>query len=274
MGGPQLRVIGLLDGRPACATPDTGADLSLVSESYARENGWIIRRRAEDHIRIQFADGSTGWTSGVVEDLPWEYISDLDQQHRADFYVYDGLETSLILGNELLEDSDAFAAHPDDFVWLDDVSAENDQGRLSIIKICSGREDGGRRLRNLFKRKRIDASQCVAATMNDQVDLSNMDISFQLDSLDDYGRAEREMLRRREWLMENLSASSPAEAADARREIDKWTEAWDLLVAYKPRAPSHAASPTAATTGVRISPTTRRTSSSAPPSSSGRPPSG
>ena len=58
MGSPQMRMHGNLAGRRALATPDIGADLSLVSAKHARLNNWKVDRSLSSRIKLRFADGS------------------------------------------------------------------------------------------------------------------------------------------------------------------------------------------------------------------------
>lgn len=178
-----------------------------------------------------------GRTSGVVRHLPWNFRGAPSRRHYADFYVYDELESPLILGQGFLRESDAFVAHEHDFEWLDEESwMDCHRGRLSIIKICSTRADGGSRLHNLFKRKKVDASAVVAAAMQREVTLRHTGVKFDAESLRDHGRAEREMLRRREVIEAKLSLSTPSDLSGMQTQLDQWREDWEMLVALKPKA--------------------------------------
>ena len=196
IGAPRQRLIGNMNGKPAVALPDTGADLSLASETYALESGWEIDRSPEHCIPLEFADGSTGRTNGVVKNLSWEFSSSPARSHLTDVYIYRDLECPLLLGYGFLRDSAAFEDHADSFERLDYKDPDSALGHLSIVKISQERADGGRTLRDLFKRKKVTTSTLVAAASQQDVVLPNTNVSFSAGDLQAYRRAEREMLRR------------------------------------------------------------------------------
>jgi len=55
-----------VNGAPATALPDTGADLMLISGAFARRNGFKVHRGMESRQEVELIDGSTVWTDGMV----------------------------------------------------------------------------------------------------------------------------------------------------------------------------------------------------------------
>lgn len=241
VGGPQLRISGLIDGKPARVMPDTGADISLISEDTARMHGWMADRSSEHLLDVEFADGSRGQTSGIVRNVPWTYgLSTF--HHSESFYVYKGLDCPIILGYEFLERTRAFTDHEEDFTWMSDTEwTESQYARLSVIKLAFGRSDGGFALRDLLKRKKASQPMLVQAALHGSTVLPNTGISFNVNDILDHSRAEREMLRRRERFETELRDPSLRDPDQVRRAIDGWESDWDLLLALRPKPPSDTA---------------------------------
>lgn len=131
--GSQQYVSGRADGTYVDAVPDTGADVSVMSASFAEDHGFVVNTAEEHRISLAFADGSTATTIGVVENLEWNYDSSEDS-HLLNVYVLEELETDLILDYSFLCDTDAFIVYEDDF-WIDDDNTSDDDWLISIIKL-------------------------------------------------------------------------------------------------------------------------------------------
>jgi hypothetical protein len=117
LGTPQ-RVSGRLNGVQVDAVPDTGAEISLMSASFAAQQGFEINTNAQHCVLLEFADGSTANATGLVKDLNWKYGGS-EVPCRIDVYVLPQLSVDLLLGDEFLFKTDAFVAHEDQF-WSDD----------------------------------------------------------------------------------------------------------------------------------------------------------
>ena len=238
LGAPRQRMMGALHGAPTCAVPDTGADLSLLSEEYIDKRGLVVDRSWEHRILLRFADGSLGWTSGLVRNLGWQFYSSPDETHRTDFYVYDGLESDVILGYDFLCDSLAFELHSDSLQELDNDDGSS-LGLFSLIKICeqkvtSAHGFGG--FLNRFRRHRRGSSPQDMAPPP-MTTLPNSGLSFASNSLPGYYRTERDMLRRVVAIRNSDVSSADERAAQAER-LRQWQSDWDLLLAAKPPEPA------------------------------------
>ena len=125
--GSHQYVQGWVHGACVDAVPDTGADVPVMSLAFAEQHGFEVITNAEHRILLQFADGSTATTVGMVRDMNWSFGSS-EVQHHINVYVLEELQTDLILDNTFLYDTNAFVAHERDFLddqrrdargWLD-----------------------------------------------------------------------------------------------------------------------------------------------------------
>jgi hypothetical protein len=122
-----------VNGAYVDAVPDTGADVSVMSLSFAKEHGFVVDTDTEHRISLQFADGSTATTIGMVRGMDWSFGSS-EVQHHIDVYVLEELQTDLILDNTFLYDTNAFVAHESDF-WTTNGRTLGDGWIISIIKL-------------------------------------------------------------------------------------------------------------------------------------------
>lgn len=111
--GSQGFVGGRLDGRPVSAMPDTGSDVTLISAEYARQRGFTINKGLQHRKLLQFMDGSTAYTSGVVQSLDWEYHATHSEKFNGDFYVLDGLNCDVLLGFDFVQHTGCFERYLD-----------------------------------------------------------------------------------------------------------------------------------------------------------------
>ncbi|KAL7929793.1 hypothetical protein V8C35DRAFT_314336 [Trichoderma chlorosporum] len=136
IGKPKRGLICRLDTFVGCANADTGSDLDLVSPQFAKQRGFNIEPGSE---KLEFADGSFGYTSGVisasftvgnVDDvrgfIPRGEILDLD------FCVLDSLTSDILVGQETLESLDMFNQHYDSFI--DSLPPQPGQSECNIIR--------------------------------------------------------------------------------------------------------------------------------------------
>ena len=131
--GSQQYVGGWANGSYVDAMPDTGAHVSVMSASFAREHGFAVNTAKIHRKDLEFADGSMATTMGLVEAVNWSFKTSQDS-HWLEVYVLEGLQTDLILDNTFLIDTDAFVMHEDDF-WVDDYNSSDDLWSISIIKL-------------------------------------------------------------------------------------------------------------------------------------------
>lgn len=134
--GAQQYVSGTVDGTYVDAVPDTGADVSVMSASFARQHDFTINTTTECQKQLAFADGSTVMTSGLIENLGWKFGSS-GATHHLEVYVLDELETDLILDYTFLTEAEAFIVYEEDFWDAEDGAYDifGDGWLISIIKL-------------------------------------------------------------------------------------------------------------------------------------------
>jgi hypothetical protein len=130
--GSHQYVSGKVNDTYVDAVPDTGADVSVMSLSFAEEHGFSINTSPEHQVLLEFADSSTATSIGVVE-IEWKFGSS-EVSHRINTYILEELQRDLILDNTFLHDADAFIVHEEDF-WIDDSDSFEDDWMISIIKL-------------------------------------------------------------------------------------------------------------------------------------------
>ncbi|KAL2837484.1 hypothetical protein BJY01DRAFT_251443 [Aspergillus pseudoustus] len=84
----------------------------LISRAYARKLGLIINRDLENRLDVEFADGSSDWTSGVVHDVAWRVGG---RTVRCDFQVLDDPCVDVILSKDYLFGLDVFSENHESF---------------------------------------------------------------------------------------------------------------------------------------------------------------
>lgn len=136
--GSHQYVDGQLNGFDVSAVPDTGADVSVMSASFAKRHGFHVDTSEHNQILLEFADGSTATTTGIVRNMEWKYDSSFAKHgERLDMYVLEDLAEEVILSYDFLNSTDAFVTHEGDF-WTnegeDDLSID---WIFNIIKLVS-----------------------------------------------------------------------------------------------------------------------------------------
>jgi hypothetical protein len=148
----------------AYAYADTGSEVDLISSQYAARRGFEIHDVTLDERRVAFADGEIRSLRGKVRikfELPprpethWADLGDAAKDNAGlvemmrqlrvdpggpkeptqptDFYVLDGLDCDVLLGQALLDAIDAFKLHQDAFVQMEDE--EHKQRMCGIFKV-------------------------------------------------------------------------------------------------------------------------------------------
>ena len=116
---PRRMLDCTIDGQFVLASADTGSDVDLTSLRYARSRGWKISKLGTGTGYVLLADGTVKKISGYV-DVP---LSIGTITISTTLYVLDGLMCDILLGDDLLDDLDAFNRFEDNFV---DVSFDDD----------------------------------------------------------------------------------------------------------------------------------------------------
>ncbi|OAL49311.1 hypothetical protein IQ07DRAFT_76971 [Pyrenochaeta sp. DS3sAY3a] len=107
---PQTLLACQLDRLGTLATADSGAEIDLMSSSFASERGFIVHDGEE---KIEMADGSIAITSGVVQvQLAITDINQLKSKVASvDFFLLDNLVHDLIVGEDSLEELEVFTTN-------------------------------------------------------------------------------------------------------------------------------------------------------------------
>lgn len=124
------------------ALPDSGAEANILSYEFAKRRGWLTNLvlRSESERLLLFADGSTARSEGQLR-LEWTFChgwrtAPANTAHHLTFEVLSRCPVDAILGEDFLDDTDAFENHAkafvDDFfkrtssvatvVWANDIS--------------------------------------------------------------------------------------------------------------------------------------------------------
>jgi hypothetical protein len=143
---------GYLKGQLTMATPDTGSDVMLVSRAYAKSLGVMIDDNPAGFLQIEFSDGTTAWTSGVVRDVSWRLGM---TEVYCDFYVLDDLCVDVVLSNDYLFEFNVFTEYNHLFL---EVALEDEQ---EFWKLCNVRliSQYGQRL-DLLEEEYLQDCEC------------------------------------------------------------------------------------------------------------------
>ncbi|PMD58333.1 uncharacterized protein K444DRAFT_563618, partial [Hyaloscypha bicolor E] len=133
LGSGCQRVLGIFQGNMMQALPDSGSEANLVSLDYVKRHGWLPKIKREDQNMLQFADGSTEKTEGSIM-ARWRFLrvgdDDPETSLRVKLHVLRGCVYNVILGQDVLEDADAFLRHEKAF--LDMASSKESLG-LNLV---------------------------------------------------------------------------------------------------------------------------------------------
>lgn len=128
-GSPSQLLLGLLNSESISALPDTGSEVNLISEKYARDHELIIDTDDDSRGLLQFADGTTQEALGQVT-AQWAFRDDIDNPINVTFEVLAECAYDVILGHEILYRHEAYVKHRTCLVDVE-VEAEN-QGKLRL----------------------------------------------------------------------------------------------------------------------------------------------
>lgn len=106
VGEGKQRLWGYLNGDFVAALPDTGSDVMIISRDYARRLGLKIEAGPVDIVGVEFADGTSALTDGIVRDAVW---SSADHSIRHDFLVLNNLCVDIVLSKDYLFEMDVFS---------------------------------------------------------------------------------------------------------------------------------------------------------------------
>lgn len=106
LGEGKQRLWGYLNDNFVAALPDTGSDIMIMSRDYARRLGLEIESGPGDIVEVEFADGATALTDGIVRDVVW---ASGGHSIQCDFLVLDNLSVDVILAKDYLFEMDVFS---------------------------------------------------------------------------------------------------------------------------------------------------------------------
>lgn len=157
LGCVNQRVRGSLDGNLVEALPDSGSESSLLSWSYVTKCGWAHKIDDRDSRLLVFPDGTVERTMGTLS-LRWSYGGG-SEALLLDFHILHGCVYDAILGQDMLEDTDAFLQYQSSFV--DNIKGNDASTMVSefnlVIWLPFKRSDPK-------KRKRQDANNAPTAS--------------------------------------------------------------------------------------------------------------
>lgn len=120
IGRPLKSLVCQLDGCNGLAVADTGSDLDLISDNYARSRGFAIE---EAYHELILADGSLALTRGVTcvsftigqvnED--GDFVS-RSQAIKVDFYILENLSSDILIGQNTVLDLKVFTDHAESLI--------------------------------------------------------------------------------------------------------------------------------------------------------------
>lgn len=73
LGVPRERVLGLVNGHAVGAYADTGANVMVISRRFAKQASMRISTGKLHEKELEFADGSTTRTIGMVYSAKWRF---------------------------------------------------------------------------------------------------------------------------------------------------------------------------------------------------------
>ncbi|KAI6446241.1 hypothetical protein MCOR22_003929 [Pyricularia oryzae] len=123
------KIGGYLDGIPTLGLPDTGSDIMAISTALAKRRGWIIDSSPAHRVQVQFADGSTVFTRGLVSGLDWDFGNG-EQPVNCDFYVIDDLPVDAVLSSDFVFELDLFSSKYKAFFVQPNPWHQDDDGAL------------------------------------------------------------------------------------------------------------------------------------------------
>ncbi|KAK6209657.1 hypothetical protein QIS74_11241 [Colletotrichum tabaci] len=169
IGAVTQRLQGMIMGDAIEALPDSGSEPNLLSLDYVVRRGMRELINTNNIRMIQFADGTVQKTMGSMW-LNWAYASsagdDVDDEwseHFVEFHVLDGCAYDVILGQDVLEDTDAFVTHEKSLVNV--VTCSEPSG-LNLVTWASDDHHGQALLPGLRHHRREELERRAEAERN------------------------------------------------------------------------------------------------------------
>ena len=129
IGSSSQRLSCRLDGRDVLVNPDSGSEINVMSSAFAKKHGYY-HQRSTHHGRVVLGDGSEAETIGVIT-ASVILGSRHEKSYQEVFHILPGLSSDILLGEDILHESDAFSQFADDFI---DVGSESDLFHLNVLR--------------------------------------------------------------------------------------------------------------------------------------------
>ena len=113
LSSPKRRLFCIIDPEQhVLANADTGSEVDLISADYAKRRGFDISPIEPTESSVQLADGTITFLKGKVE-LHLKVGHRNGPSFQVVFYVMQDLTCDLLLGEDILDETDAFRTHGD-----------------------------------------------------------------------------------------------------------------------------------------------------------------
>jgi len=117
----------------ACAVPagplQCGSEIDLMSLDFCKRRKFVLRKISPGESSVQFADGSLATLAGHVVVYVTFHGTEVGKRIQRSFYVLEDLSCDLLLGEDFLEQTNAFETYKDSFSIEDD----NDLAQVNTI---------------------------------------------------------------------------------------------------------------------------------------------
>ncbi|PPJ50221.1 hypothetical protein CBER1_07174 [Cercospora berteroae] len=196
-GGSHLRMSGYCGGVPVAALADTGSDLDLVSPKMLLRLGYDQRDvlTSDAHcVHVELPGGLTVRTSGMIRGVDFRFGNGrAEDSYLRDFYILPGLPGDVLIGQDLLWESDAFSRYPSCMAECDDDFLTEDvpEGMFLNIKLV-------RETRSLFTSSKKRATNEADLEAHKQWEAQCKSV---LDEVEDMHRREMEEEARKDEIL-------------------------------------------------------------------------
>ena len=151
IGSSSQRMSCFLDGKDVLVNPDSGSEINVMSLAFAMKHGYY-RQKSTRLGRIVLGDGSEAETVGEVT-ASVVLGNRYGKSYQEVFHILPGLSSNILLGEEILHESDAFSQFAEYFTNADselnlfDLNVLRWKGFLETkclqsLKALSGRRQG------------------------------------------------------------------------------------------------------------------------------------
>jgi hypothetical protein len=111
IGTPSQHLPGYVDYNKVSAFADTGSELNIMSEDYARGLGYEILSPTDEQIFFELADGNVVPSPGYVEAV-WSFEDDPMHEIHLCFDILPTSAYEIVLGGDMLFENEVFEKFP------------------------------------------------------------------------------------------------------------------------------------------------------------------